>query len=140
MSPVFETEIDRAHESEILSIIEDYFEVKVETTSTLADVDFYGYAGTELQIVGEIKYRKVRSDQYGHAYFDAYKARKLSAAASEYYATGIVVLRYTDGLFYMLVTDVQSFPTRQSSRTDRGGHDKPQSAHLIPPHMLRRIL
>lgn len=139
MIPVFETASDRSHEREICDVLERTLEIRTETTSTLSDVDFYGYRGVELVVVGEIKYRNVKSTEYGYVYFDAAKAQKLSEQAREYYVPGIVVLRYTDGLFYMLVSDVQSYPTVKSSRKDRGAYDRDQDAHLIPPHMLRRL-
>lgn len=138
--PIFETEADRRNEARIAKMFGDRYGLRVQMTGTLSGVDFYAYAGKdELVYVGEVKCRTVKVSQYGAAYFDNEKAEKVRSVAAEYGAKGVVVLSYSDGVYAAGVDQVLQCPTTVSKRTDRGNHDRAQSAHKIPVEALQRI-
>lgn len=140
MSPIFETAADRANEAAIIEVLEDAWGCEIKGTDTLNDLDFHAYKDGQLVSIGEIKCRKVHSTKYGgKIYFDVDKAIRLQTHADELGVPAVIVLKYTDGLFWYKVSDLRSWPAKKARRTDRGNADRLQLAYVVPHQQMHRI-
>jgi hypothetical protein len=105
---VFQTEADREHERDTAARLEQAWRCRIRSFGALAPVDWYAERDGRLIGVVELKARPHASTRYPTVYLNVRKWLALGLAATGLGCPAILVVRLSDGLFWVSLSEIDA--------------------------------
>lgn len=137
MRKIYETDLDRQHQSEVGEYLERAWNCTFRASKALANVDGALFCGDEIQAVVEIKNRRNDSTKYPTYMLSAYKWRCALEISKEYGVPFMLVVKFTDGVFAAKLKD--DYPIKTGGRYDRGDAMDVEDCIYIPMEEFKKV-
>ena len=112
-TPLFATDRDKSSETATVLLLREKLECDIYAFGPLCPVDFYAIADGRLVGVLELKSRSHSSKQFPTVFLNVRKWLALKMAMVGLGCSGLFVVRFTDGVYYIKVDDI---PTKGNVR------------------------
>lgn len=122
-TPLMANNYDRANEDEVRTVLEKAWNCSIRSFGRLSPVDFYAERHGRLVGVLELKSRTHESTRYATVFLNVRKWMALQMAGMGLGCPALFVVRFTDGLRYILVDAVDATQVRM------GGGNRKVSSH-----------
>jgi hypothetical protein len=107
-TPIYAVDYDKQHEVELARMLEGKWNCEVRRFGRLCSLDFYILRDGRLVGVAELKSRTHATTTYPTVYLNLRKWLALSLAAMGLGCPALFVVRFTDGVRYINVNDIDA--------------------------------
>lgn len=111
-TPIFKTAEDERNEQSTARLIEDQFHCSLRPFGCLSPIDWFAERDGRLVGVLELKARTHASDKYPTVFLNVRKWLALLLAANGLSVPALFVVRFTDCVRYILVSDIDASKVR----------------------------
>ena len=138
MRPLYETDFDRARESNVLEYIQSKIDCRVTKAPPKANFDAFLVGPDNLATaMVEIKTRNNASTKYPTYMISASKCTKCNELAESYKVPFVLVVRFTDGVFATTVKG--KYLVEMGGRYDRNDPRDREPCVFIPMNKFHKI-
>lgn len=135
--PIYESSHDRSRESIVAHAFAATAGLTVAKMPALCPVDFQAYEDETSVAYLEIKCRNNPRHQYSTYMISKDKIDKALAMAQESDVAFVLVIRWTDGIYFHVINDTSDFAVREGGRWDRGDPKDVELTYHIPTDQFR---
>lgn len=139
MRPTYERQHDLDNEAKVVARIEEWAACKLVKTGKFAHWDFDAYRGIVHVAMIEFKCRTNPRLKYPTYMISARKWEHLQESSRRTMKPALLVVRWTDYLGYVVVSDDTPVQISTGGRVDRGDAQDIESVVLIDTQHFRRI-
>lgn len=139
-TPVFITAQDRQVEAEVAAVLEKAWGCELRSFGPLCPVDCYAIRGGRLVGLAEIKSRSHASTAYETVFLNMRKWLALTLGSVAVGVPALFAVRFTDGVFWVPVADVDARSVTVGGRRDRAGVSNDiEPVILVPVAIMRKV-
>lgn len=137
---LYQRESDKAAERDVAGALGRAWQCEPVEFPAISPIDWYMKRGTQLVALVEIKERRNRThDAFKTVMLNSMKALSLVTGSMAFSCPAYFVIRFTDGIFWINISDTIGMPTAVRGRTDRGDRNDIEPCVEIPVDRLKRL-
>lgn len=138
-SRMLKTPEDQENENKVAAAIEAAWQVELRAFGFMSPIDWYAIRQGRLIGVVELKSRSHGQADYSTVFLSVRKWLTLLLAAEGLGVPALYVIRFTDGIRWVRIADVDPRRLRIGGRAERRGHSETEPLIEVPVNSMKTL-